>query len=71
MSTELLETRSGLRITRYVGPEIGMSIQEEPCTSDRYRYQITNGAGMLTTLSRCEWLELADYFLGEHPWQGE
>jgi hypothetical protein len=66
VSTELYTgQKSGLHISRYAGPEISWSFKEEPCTADRRRYQITNNAGMLVTLSRCEWLDLAAFFTAD------
>jgi hypothetical protein len=64
MSEILFEHPSGLTVSRYVGPELGFSIKEEPLTADRHRYQITNGAGMLVTLSAVEWNALC-VFLGD------
>jgi hypothetical protein len=55
VSTTLISDRSGLTVTQYVGPEL-------PLTGERRRYQITNDAGLLTTLSRPQWEALGEWF---------
>jgi hypothetical protein len=68
MSEELYGgPRTGLGLGQYIGPEIGFSIKEEPWTADRRRYQIGTADGRLLTLSRGEWLDLADYFREAGP----
>lgn len=63
--------KTGLHVSRYVGPEIGVSIKEKPWTGDRRRYQITTLSGMLIMLSRGEFLDLAEFFLGNRgAWDG-
>jgi hypothetical protein len=65
--SEIIYSRHGLTISQYIGPEIGISIKNDPLSSDRTRYQITNNAGLLITLSAYEWHALADYFQDMPP----
>lgn len=62
MSTVLIADGSGLSVSEYIGPEIGFTDPARPSTADRRRYQITNDAGMLTTLSRVQWEALGEWF---------
>jgi hypothetical protein len=62
MSTNFVVDPSGLKVTEYPGPWPGFSDLARPATADRRRYQITNDAGLLTTLSRAEWEALGEWF---------
>lgn len=65
MSENLLEHPSGVKVTEYAGPELGFSWAGDPVSVDRRRYQITNDAGMLTTLGRAEMEALGEWFVRE------
>ena len=57
----LADTHSGLTIIRYAGPKPGWTVVGDPLSADRRRYQITNGSGLLTTLSAHEWAALVEF----------